>query len=123
VTASGGGLDPHISPESARYQAGRVAAARKLTAARVLALIDANTERSGAIIGAPPRVNVLRLNRVLDDEKPAPAPEPTSSGADNAPAAAPAPTTGEVAALRTQIQDLTGRLDQLGEQFEATRDD
>ena len=71
VTASGGGLDPHISPESVRYQAGRVAAARKLTEARVLALIDANTDRSGAIIGAPPRVNVLKLNRLLDEEKPA----------------------------------------------------
>ena len=69
VTTSGGGLDPHISPESAHYQAGRVAAARKLPADRVLALIDANTERSGLIIGAPPRVNVLKLNRVLDTEK------------------------------------------------------
>ena len=91
VTASGGGLDPHISPEAARYQAGRVAAARSLPVARVLALIDANTERSGAIIGAPPRVNVLKLNRVLDNEKPAPAPEPTSSGAREA-AAAPPPS-------------------------------
>jgi K+-transporting ATPase ATPase C chain len=71
VTASGGGLDPHISPESARYQAGRVAVARKLPEARVLELIEANTERSGALIGAPPRVNVLQLNRVLDEEKPA----------------------------------------------------
>lgn len=66
VTASGGGLDPHISPESARYQAGRVAAARKLPVARVLALIDEHTERSGVVIGAPPRVNVLKLNGALD---------------------------------------------------------
>jgi K+-transporting ATPase ATPase C chain len=70
VTASGGGLDPHISPESARYQASRVAEARKLPVARVLALIEANTERSGFLIGAPPRVNVFKLNRVLDEEQP-----------------------------------------------------
>jgi potassium-transporting ATPase KdpC subunit len=124
VTTSGGGLDPHISPESARYQAGRVAAARTLPVARVLALIDANTERSGAIIGAPPRVNVLKLNRVLDDEKPAPAPEPTSPAVEKAPSTAtdPAPT-GEVAALRTQIQGLAGQLEQLGKQIDASRDE
>ncbi len=72
VTASGGGLDPHISPEGAKYQAARVAAARNLTIERVRELIDAHTERSGAIIGAPPRVNVLRLNLALDEEKPSP---------------------------------------------------
>ena len=73
VTASGGGLDPHITPEGARYQAARVAAARNLPVERVLALIEERTERSGALIGAPPRVNVLRLNLALDDEKPTPA--------------------------------------------------
>ena len=72
VTASGGGLDPHISPEAARYQAARVAAARGLPIERVRELIEAHTERSGAIIGAPPRVNVLLLNIALDDEKPVP---------------------------------------------------
>lgn len=66
VTASGGGLDPHLSPEAARYQAARVAAARGLPIGRVRALIAARTERSGASIGAPPRVNVLLLNLALD---------------------------------------------------------
>jgi potassium-transporting ATPase KdpC subunit len=73
VTASGGGLDPHISPEAARYQAARVAAARNLTGEHVRDLIEQHTDRSGAIIGAPPRVNVLLLNIALDDEKPTPA--------------------------------------------------
>lgn len=66
VMASGAGLDPHISPEAADYQATRVAAARNLPVGRIRSLIEENIERSGAIIGAPPRVNVLRLNLALD---------------------------------------------------------
>src|SRR5947209_324140 len=65
VTASGGGLDPHISPEAARYQAVRVATARRLPVEGVRLLIERHIERAGAIIGAPPRVNVLKLNRAL----------------------------------------------------------
>ncbi len=72
VTASGSGLDPHISPEAARYQAARVAGARNLTSERVRELIELNTDRSGTILGAPPRVNVLLLNLALDEEKPTP---------------------------------------------------
>jgi potassium-transporting ATPase KdpC subunit len=68
VTASGSGLDPDISVEAAEYQAPRVAAARGLAVARVRDLIGRMTNRSGAIIGAPPRVNVLLLNLALDEE-------------------------------------------------------
>ena len=66
VTTSGSGLDPDISPEAARYQADRVAVARGLAPDQVLKLIEEKTNRSGAILGAPPRVNVLELNLALD---------------------------------------------------------
>lgn len=66
VTASGSGLDPHISPEAALYQAQRVAMARKLSVEQIRSLIERFTQRSGAMIGAPPRVNVLLLNLALD---------------------------------------------------------
>jgi K+-transporting ATPase ATPase C chain len=69
VTASGSGLDPDISPEAAIFQAPRVAAARGLPIEQVRGLIDRQTNRSGASLGAPPRVNVLLLNMALDQEK------------------------------------------------------
>ena len=85
VTASASGLDPDISPENARLQAPRIAAARHVSTQAVLAVIDSGVKDRSLVILGEPRVNVLALNRVLDVRLPTPgesrpAPSPAHPG-------------------------------------------
>ncbi len=66
VTASGSGLDPHISPENAKLQTTRVAKARNLPVEKVRELIEANTDMPDLGIFGDTGVNVLKLNLALD---------------------------------------------------------
>ena len=66
VTASGSGLDPHISLRNAELQAPRVAKARNVSVEKVLELVHANTDPASLGLLGEPGVNVLELNLALD---------------------------------------------------------
>ncbi len=64
-TISGSGIDPHISPQTARNQIGRISAARGISPQELQQLIDDNTKGPTMGIWGQPRVNVLELNIAL----------------------------------------------------------
>jgi len=66
ATASGSGLDPHITLAAATYQAERVAAARGLSVANVIDLLERKAGRTGGALTPEPVVNVLLVNMALD---------------------------------------------------------
>jgi K+-transporting ATPase ATPase C chain len=68
VTASGGGLDPHIPPDAAEIQVSRVAKARNAPPDRIRELVRAHTEGPTLSVFGRPRVNVLALNLALDEQ-------------------------------------------------------
>lgn len=69
ATASGSGLDPHISLHNAELQVARVARARRVSVDQVRKLIRENTDHAGLGILGEPAVNVLMLNLALDSRK------------------------------------------------------
>jgi K+-transporting ATPase ATPase C chain len=66
LAASGSGLDPHLSPAAALWQATRIARSRSVDEARVRTVIESNLEGRDLFVLGEPRVNVLRVNLALD---------------------------------------------------------
>jgi K+-transporting ATPase ATPase C chain len=82
VTASASGLDPDLSPAAAAWQVARIARARQVGPARVQQVIESKVQGRDLGVFGEPRVNVLAVNRALDQQfgKPAPvAPTPAAA--------------------------------------------
>ena len=79
VTASGSGLDPHITPAYARLQVARVARERTAGAGDIQAIVDRYTDGSTFGVLGEPRVNVLRVNLALDEQYGRPGASPAAA--------------------------------------------
>lgn len=66
VTASGSGLDPHISPNAAMVQVSRIAFVRRISEEKISTLVEENTDKPLWGMFGPSKINVLKLNRSLD---------------------------------------------------------
>lgn len=69
LTASGSGLDPHISPAAAKIQVQRISKIRSISCERLYNLVDQCTEKPLLGLFGPDKINVLKLNMALDDMK------------------------------------------------------
>lgn len=74
VTTSASGLDPELSPQAARWQVSRIAHARQVAPARIAQVIESKVQGRDLGVFGEPRVNVLNVNRALDQQfgKPTP---------------------------------------------------
>ncbi len=69
ITASGSGLDPHFSVQAAKVQVKRIAKIRNIDEAKLLELIDTQTEKPLLDLFGPEKINILKLNIALDNLK------------------------------------------------------